>query len=284
MGNNDLIFSDDAWSSTGGGKILVYAGEYLKDDLSRDAVRKLVREKGALGARWTYDYDCGEEGPWYRYVCDTVDYDIDKIQSKTARKCVRRGLKNGTVRQVDYLWLADNGYEVYINAASRYVNFVPVSREKFTEQMHAHSHEPGREAFGVFVDEKLVAYATLLICGRIVRLYASKFDPAYSKQYPMYALHYTIAHHYLNQEGYKEIDSGSRALLHETDISDFLLRLGWRRAYCRLGIYLVLPVRVVLWLARIFRKVCKLLLPGRHYAMLESLLLAQDIAKATSKH
>jgi hypothetical protein len=100
----------------------------------------------------------------------------------------------------------------------------------------------------------------------------------------MYALHYTIAHHYLKEKGCKEIDSGSRALLHETDISDFLLRLGWRRAYCRLGIYLVLPVRVVLWLARIFRKVCKLLLPSRHFAILESLLLAQDIAKATRKH
>lgn len=99
----------------------------------------------------------------------------------------------------------------------------------------------------------------------------------------MYALYYTIALNYLKEKGYKEVDSGSRPLLHETNIGDFLLRLGWRKAYCRLGIYLTLPVRVVLWLARIFRKVCKLLLPGRHYAMLESLLLAQDIAKATSK-
>ncbi|GAH66945.1 unnamed protein product, partial [marine sediment metagenome] len=111
MDNDVLIFSKSAWSSTGGGKILVYAGEYLKDDLSRDAVRKLVREKGALGARWTYDYDCGEEGPWYRYVCDTVDYNIDKIQNKKGRYYVRRSLKRCTVRPVDYLWLADNGYE-----------------------------------------------------------------------------------------------------------------------------------------------------------------------------
>lgn len=284
MDNNDLFFSDDAWSSTGGGKILRYVGEHLKDALNRDAVRKFVREKGALGAMWTYDYDCGEEGPWYRYVCDTLDYDIDKIKNKKGRYYVRRGLKSCTVRQIDYLWLADNGYEVYINAASRYSNFVPVSREKFREGMHSRSGVPGREAMGVFVDEKLVAYATLFICGQSVRTYGLKFDPAYSTAYPMYALLYVIVHHYLKEEGYKEVDNGSRPLLHETDIGDFLLRLGWRKAYCRLGIYLTLPVRVVLSLARIFKKVCKLLLPSRHYAILESLLLAQDIAKATSKH
>jgi len=118
----------------------------------------------------------------------------------------------------------------------------------------------------------------LLPIGR--RIYGSKFDPAY----PMHALYYTIAHHYLKEQGYKEIDNGSRPLLHETNIGDFLLRLSWRKVYCRLGIYLTWPVRAALSLARIFRKVCKLLFPGRHYAELKSLLLAQDIAKATSKH
>ncbi len=283
MCNNDLTFSEKDWSSTGSGKILVYAGEHLKDDLNRYVVRKLVHEQGALGAKWTYDYDCGKEGPWYRYICDIVDYDIDKIQSKTARKCVRRGLRNCTVRYVDYLWLSENGYEVYINAALRYSNFKPLSKDNFRKGISSHHTMPGRKAFGVFIGDKLVAYATLLVFGQSVRVYASKFDPAYSKQYPMYALHYMIAHHYLNQEGYKEIDSGSRALLHETDVGDFLLRLGWRKAYCRLGVYLVLPLRVVLCLARIFRKVYKPLLPTRYYAILESLLLAQDIAKATSK-
>lgn len=284
MDNNNLIFSDDAWSSKGGGKILRYVGEHLKDALNRDAVRKFVREKGALGAMWTYDYDCGVEGSWYQCVCDVVDYDVDKMKSRNMRHNVRRALKRCTVRKIDYIWLADNGYEVYINAASRYRNFVPVSREKFTEQMLTHSTEPGREAFGVFVGEKLVAYSTLVVRLERVDVYAGKFDPAYSNAYPMYALLYTISRHYLKEKRCKAIYGGSRPLLHETDIGDFLLRLGWRKAYCRLGIYLTLPVRVVLWLARIFRKVCKLLLPSRRYAILESLLLAQDIAKATSKH
>ncbi len=160
---------------------------------------------------------------------------------------------------------------------------MPESKEKFQEQMRIHSSESRREALGVFVEDKLVAYATLLICGQSVRAYASKFDPAYSKERPMYALQFTILHHYLREKGYKEIDSGTRALLHETNIGDFLLHLGYRKAYCRLGIYLVFPVRVLLILVRIFKRFFKLLLPSRHYAILQSLLLAQDIAKATRK-
>jgi len=284
MRNNNSIFTEDAWAIKNGGRILVYADEHLKDDLDRDAVRKFVREKGALGAMWTYDYDCGQEGPWYRLVCDMVDYDIDKLKSRNARYYIRRGLKDCTVRKVDYLWLGDNGYETYINAASRYTNFKPVSRETFRKEMHEHSSEPGREVFGTFVGEKLVAYETLLIWGQRVCAYATKFDPAYSKAYPMYALEYTVARHYLKEKGYKEIDGGSRPLLHKTDIDDFLLRLGYRKAYSRLGLYLVPSVRAILGIARIFRKVCKLLLPSRYYAILESLLLAQDIAKATSRH
>jgi len=149
--------------------------------------------------------------------------------------------------------------------------------------MRGYSSIPGRETFGVFVGEKLVAYITLLTCGQNVLGDTARFDPAYSNAYPMYALYYTIAHYYLREQGYTKLDCGSRPLLHETNIGDFLLRLGYRKAYCRLGLYLVRPVRVVLSITRIFRKIYKPILPSRYYAALDGLLLAQDIAKATSE-
>jgi hypothetical protein len=61
------------------------------------------------------------------------------------------------------------------------------------------------------------------------------------------------------------------------------LRLGYRKSYCRLGLYLIRPVRSLLILARIFRKMYKLILPSRHCAVLDGLLLAQDIARATER-
>jgi len=284
MCNEQLFFSDDAWLSRSGGKRLNYVGNPLKDDLSRDAVRKFVREKGVLIAMWSYDCDCDEKGPWYNYVCDTVGYNIDKIKSKNGRYYVRRSLKSCAIRPIDYAWLADNGYETYVNANSRYKDVEVESKDEFRVRMLSSSGVPAHEALGVFIDQKLVAYALVVICGQSVQLRMSHFDPAYSNSFPMYALYYTIAYYYLNERGYKEVDNGSRPLLHETNIGDFLLRLGWRKKYCRMGLYLVWPVRAILRVARVLRKACKLLLPSRHYARLESLLLAQDIAKATRKH
>lgn len=279
------FFSDEAWSSTGGGKILTYCGEgYLKNDLDPHLVHEFVCKKKAFGAMWIYDFDCGEEGPWYESICDIADYDIEKIKSKSARKCIRRGLNRCELRKIDYLWLAENAYDVYINAASRYTNFTPASRESYRTSMEKHSEETGRKAMGVFVNEQLVAYANLRIVGRRVNIYASYFDPAYSNSYPMYALHYEIARHYLKELRFKEVNSGTRPLIHETNIGEFLFRIGWRKAYSRLGLYFKPSVRATLKVARFSRRPIKALLTSRHYGMLESLLLAQDIAKATKIH
>lgn len=275
-------FKDDYWVSRGSRRLLTYTGPPLKETLEIQAVKRFANKKDAWGAMWNYDHDYSEEGPWYRCVCDTADYDMDKIKSKNARHNLRRSLKRCTVRQVDYQQLAENGYDVYVKAASRYKNFKIESNEQFRKKMHSHSTVPGSEAFGVFVDDKLVAYVTLFICEQSVRGDTAHFDPEYSRAYPMYALYYTITHHYLKERGYKEFDRGSRPLMHETNIDDFLLRLGYRKAYCRLGIYLAWPVRAVLSSARIFRKACKWILPSRYYSILEGLLLAEDIAKVTS--
>jgi len=280
---NKSIFSNSDWQKQAAGKFLVYRGKFLNENLNLGAVRRYVREQGALGALWTYDYGLTQCGPWYRCICSTPDYDIGKIENKKGRYYVRRGLQRCSVQPVSYEWLSNNGYDVYLNACVRYTNFTPSSPENFRKAMIDNSREPGREALGVFTDNKLAAYATLQISGDTVRIYGSQFDPAYSQSYPMYALYYTIAHHYLKERHCKEIDNGCRALLHDTQIEVFLQRLGWRKDYCRLGLYLRPSVRAVLFVAWLFRKPLRWLLPSRFYVILQSLLDAEDIAKATKE-
>ncbi len=275
-------FKDDYWDSRGSSKLLTYTGPALKKNLDLEAVKSFVRKKGALGAVWNYDHDYADNGLWYRCICDAVGYDESCISSKNARHNLHRSLKRCTVRQIDYPWLAENGYVVYVKAASRYSNFKLESREQFRQRMLDHCKVRGAEAFGVFVDEKLVAYVTLFICGEKVRGDTAGFDPAYSNAYPMYALYYKVAQYYLNEKGYKEFDRGTRPLMHKTNVDDFLLRLGYRKSYCRLGVYFTWPVRAVLSIARIFRKVYGLILPSRYRAILDGLLLAQNLAKSTS--
>ena len=150
--------------------------------------------------------------------------------------------------------------------------------------MLRNSNIPGSEALGVFVDDKLAAYVTLFICGQNVRGDIAHFDPAYSNAYPMYALYYTVAYHYLRERGYKEFDRGTRPLMHETNVDEFLLRLGYHNSYCRLGLYLTTPVRIALILARVFKRAYKLILPSRYSAILGGLLLARENGKLYRKN
>jgi hypothetical protein len=272
-------FDDSYWIARGNSKLLTYIGPPVAG-LDHKKLKAFLRKRGALGAMWNYDHDYCTSGPWYRCICDTLGYDESKIESKNARHNLHRSLKRCVVREVDYSLLAEHAYPVYLKAASRFKNFKIESEEQFRCQLQCYAGDPNRTAFGVFVDGILVAYATLFICEKTVFGDIAHFDPAYANAYPMYALYYTIAHHYLGM-GYKEFDRGTRPLLHETNVDEFLLRLGYRQSYCRLGLYFSWPIRVLLGTARIFRGAYMRILPSRYSAILNSLLLAQDIARAT---
>ena len=123
MCDESLIFADHNWEVRAGGKMLLYFGPHLKETLSLHSVQALIHRKKAWGAFWNYGWDCGDECPWYAYICDTPGYDLDKIKSGNSRKTIRRSLERCEVRKVAASWLADNGYETYVNATKRYKNY-----------------------------------------------------------------------------------------------------------------------------------------------------------------
>lgn len=276
------LLDDETWEKRAGGRMLLYIGPHLRESPSRDAIRRVLLQKGAWGALWNYDWDCGESGPWYSYICDTPDYELGSIKKKV-RYYVRRSLKECEVKEIDPNWLAEHGYKTYINATSRYTKFVALSPETFRRVTRSLANRPGWQTYGVFVKGELAAYGLVRFCGQTLQMRTAKFDPAYSSANPMYALYYTVAHLHLQERRYADIDNGVRPLLHDTAIEDFLRRMGWRRAHCRLGLYLIWPVRVALALARMFRKPCSQLLPDRHHAILESLLVAQEVARGSGQ-
>jgi hypothetical protein len=281
VGSDAMVFRDDNWETRGRGKLLIYAGPPLEEDLQRQLVKEFLRKKRAWGAMWTYGWDREGEGQWYRYVCDIPDYDIEKIESKSTRKDIRRCLKQCAIKGIDLTWLAHNGYQTYINASQRYTHFVPLNKDRFEKNMLDLAAKSSYQAWGVFHDEVLIAYAIAQIYADSVQLLVAKFDPDYAKAYPMYGLYYSIAQHYLKEQKYKQVLGASKALLHETNIGDFRLKMGWRKVNCCLGLYLKWHVRLILFLAKLFRMPIKILTPARYYAILYSLVQAQNIARTT---
>ncbi len=282
MDDVNPVFLKEAWEERVGGRFLNYVGPNVKSNFSLASIRKLMREKHAMGARWNYDWDCGEEGPWYAYVCDTPNYELSSIKKKV-RYYVRRGLNVCEIRDIDPAWLATNGYSTYVNAASRYRNVTIQAPEAFSRHILRVGGKPGYVMWGVFVGNDLAAYGIVRIWDRLVQFCVAKFDPAFSESYPMYAMYYTIVHEYLGNRGCDIVDNGTRPLYHDTAIGDFLLRMGWRKAYCRFGLYLTPMLRAALLTVRPFRGICRRWPALPYGGMLETLLLAEDLARLTRK-
>lgn len=273
-------FAEECWDGRASGKMLIYIGPHLKEDLDRRRARALLHRRRAYAALWSYDWDCGQQGPWYSVICDRPDYDLAIIESGNVRHKIRRCLKSCTVRPVDPAWMAENGFEVHAKAATRYEHYESPSPDEFSRWMRSLAQRPDVEVFGVFAGEKLVAYGVAATVGESVRVGSTKFDPDSSTLMPMYGLYYTLARHYL-QKGYRFVDNGSRPLMHQTSVDEFLERMGWRKAYCRLGLETTRTFGPLLFGLRGVRRWVGRLLPPRHLAMLDGLLLAREIARAT---
>ncbi|MBN2445611.1 MAG: GNAT family N-acetyltransferase [Phycisphaerae bacterium] len=282
MSEDASVFSRANWSGRAHETMLLYVGpEHFTENLQQEAVKRMVRERRAWGAAWSYAWDCGVEGPWFTYVCDNPDYDLCEITSKSTRAYIRRGLHKCDVRQADLAWLAVHGYDTLSKSATRYQNYSLASRQSFNRHMNALAQEGDYECFGVWVKDKLAAYAITRVFAHNVLLASTKFDPAYSSARPMYALYFVVARHYLVERGLREVVGGWRELMHETNIGEFRVKMGWRKVYCRLGLYLVPWFRCALAAARVLRPVWGVILPTRHLAMLEGVFRALEIEKAT---
>ena len=278
--DEDISFADHNWERRAGGKMLLYFGPHRNETFERDVIRRFTRAKRAWGAFWNYDWN-RDDGPWYAYVCDTPGYDIDKIQSKNSRKTIRRSLERCQTRRVDPAWLAEHGYPTYHAAVARYTNYRVQNEEEFVAETRALEAVPGIIMHGVFVDEALAAYGIAYEVGDAVRFREAFFDPAYSQAKPMYALYYALAYECLNDR-FQHIDAGWRPLVHDTNIEEFFRRMGWRQAPCRIGLYLNYRLRAILFMARMFRRPLKALLPSRHWLGLEALLVADDAERRSA--
>ncbi len=277
MATDDPTFAEHSWEPRAGGRLLVYAGPHLRENLDRTEVRRFARARKAWGILWNYDWNSDRACPWYSYVCDDPDYHVDNLESKNSRKNIRRSLERCQVRRIDAEWLAQYGFTAHVNAIRRYSTYKETTPSDFARYIRRVGAMPGVVMYGVFVDDALAAYGLAFEIGRSLRFCAAKFDPQYSSSLPMYALYYSIARDFLSR-GYQDVDAGWKPLHHDTEIDEFFRRVGWRRANCRLDLYLVWWLRAALRLVRCSRGLILPLLPPARRADLESLLRAQDVA------
>lgn len=199
-------------------------------DLSQDGAKTLLKESGAWFIRYASE-PCNEETEWWYVVCDS--YNPSKLSSNTRSK-INRGNHNCSIRRIDAEWLAKSGYECYLAAYNRYKNARPVKGDIFRNDVLKTVCGPF-EYWGVFVGDHLAGYCQCIVEGNDVSTNVTKYHPAYLKYYSSYALINAMVNHYTVENG-MTISNGTRSIAHDTSFQDFLVKIGFRRQFCRLNV------------------------------------------------
>jgi hypothetical protein len=200
--------------------------------VGRAHIRAALRETGALLAQWTEGWDT-EPCDWWYVCCDRKDYDISSLR-KVARYDVRRGLQQCEVRKVDAEWFASNGFTVYAAAFRHYGTRPALTETEFVDEFRTHATYPGRETWGAFMNDRLIAWESCIVIDDAVVSASAKCDPAYFRARPNNALVYVLTRHYLIERRLRYVTSGSRVLLHDTNVQEFNEKMGYRKVYCPL--------------------------------------------------
>jgi hypothetical protein len=243
------------------------------DRLSKHDRETLLRNSRAWFLRYSSD-PCIERTEWWHIICDELD--SSRLSSKV-RNQVRRGQRECLVKRIDPTWLAANGYACYQAAHDRYKHASASPPERFHRNIMRTIDGPF-EYWGVFVNDVLIGYCQCIIEEKNVATNVIKFDPRYLKHYSSYALISHLIQRYVTEQG-MVISNGTRPIAHDTQFQELLLKLGFRRQFCRLRIDYRSTVGLATRVAFPFRQLLPRLPASSSVIALRSLLFQEELRR-----
>lgn len=199
---------------------------------------EIWKQKTALFARWTENFDCGYETEWWYCIKDDK-YTIENLKSKR-RYIIKKGRKNFYVQVIlPKDWkdkLTDIKWEAFKNYPKEY------KPNKTKEQLgyEIENWNDTQKVFGAFDRETgdLCGYALVSEKSGYCELEQQKSYPQCEKKEINAAIIDAVLLYYNKciQKGYIIID-GQRNVRHKTTFQDYLEKyFGFRKAYCVLNI------------------------------------------------
>ncbi len=206
---------------------------------ARDAALGICRELGGWLARWNAGPGRADS-PWYAVVSDGP-VDLEQSESSTVRKDLRRCRRELEVRLLEGAEWGEKTWPVYHGAFAAYKGPTPnpYSEATFRQRMEIMGSRPELvHCWGAFHGDVLVAYRLAFIFGDDeVSFRVKKQLPGLGKLNPSLALLDAAWRHYQMEGSVRLLNSGHRALLHQTQWHSMLLeKLGHRVLPLRLAV------------------------------------------------
>ena len=188
----------------------------------------------ALFTRWQVP-TARERSEWWHMVCR--DYRFDALSSNT-RSQIRRGRKRHVIRELSADELARLGHACHVAAHERYRGAEPMDADAYARWARTWLDSGVGSAVAAFAaadEDELAGYILCVESPLGVFMHTVDVTPTGLKNYASAALIDHVLERRVAGEG-TPVCNGTRSVLHETNMQDYLLRLGFRREYSRLRV------------------------------------------------
>lgn len=216
-----------------------------------------IKKNHVFFARWTSNFDCIEEKPWY-YVIKDDFFDISSLRAKE-RNIIKKGITNYEIKFINFNSYVDELYEIFCEMNK----ILPKnSRSYITKNDFLLMNSEGI-FIGAFSKQnnKLSAYAVVDYYDdekNTLNFKVLRYLPLERNKNVNAAIINFLCIYFINKKNVKYICDGERSIRHDTTFQDYLIRyFGFRKAYCDLNIEYAKKIKVIVNLLYPFRKALK---------------------------
>ncbi|MGO8734229.1 MAG: hypothetical protein ACLQVM_15760 [Terriglobia bacterium] len=193
---------------------------------SEEELRSFLREHGIIAARYSTALDAPLGCLSYHGVYEKPTYDFEDLD-ESARRNVRRGLRNCAVEQLPFALLGREGWALQQDTLERQGRHVRLSREDWRRRCESAAALPGFEAWGALVEGALAASVITFQMDDCCYILYPQSRREFLTARVNHALSFVVTKTMRDRTGVRTIFYGLHSLDAPASTDEFKLRMGY---------------------------------------------------------
>jgi len=193
---------------------------------SKEEINGLLRRQWAVALRYSAPVSQAPGKLSYHAIYDQPVYALENLDRRS-RQNIRNGLQNCTVEPIPFQRLADEGWDLEADTASRQGRKPSMTQEIWRKRNLAAVDLPGFEAWGALVEGRLAASLLIFQMGDCVEYLSQQCYHDFLCLRVNNALTYTVTHEMVSRPGIRSIFYTLQSLNAPPSVDEFKFRMGF---------------------------------------------------------